>query len=89
MSLDVFTEANVPYPVLKDLETANPEFGQADVALVVGANDVTNPAAQATGCRLLSVSTAPDDLGRAHESQACWRRTRVRYRGRSRRGVYR
>ncbi|MGZ3587344.1 MAG: NAD(P)(+) transhydrogenase (Re/Si-specific) subunit beta, partial [Candidatus Limnocylindrales bacterium] len=37
---------NVPYPQLKEMDEVNPEFPQADVALVVGANDVTNPAAR-------------------------------------------
>jgi NAD(P) transhydrogenase subunit beta len=42
----LLAEANVPYPKLKDMEDINPEFPQADVALVVGANDVVNPAAR-------------------------------------------
>ncbi len=42
----LLAEANVPYEELKDLETVNPEFESADVALVVGANDVVNPAAR-------------------------------------------
>src|SRR5438093_207200 len=42
-------EANVPYPQLKEMEEINPEFERADVALVVGANDVTNPAARRPG----------------------------------------
>ncbi|MFL6126984.1 NAD(P)(+) transhydrogenase (Re/Si-specific) subunit beta [Actinophytocola sp.] len=45
----LLAEANVPYPRLKELEEVNPEFGQADVALVIGANDVTNPAARRPG----------------------------------------
>jgi H+-translocating NAD(P) transhydrogenase subunit beta len=45
----LLAEANVPYPQLRDLEQANPEFARADVALVVGANDVTNPAARRPG----------------------------------------
>src|SRR5690606_115027 len=45
----LLAEANVPYPQLRDLEQANPEFPQADVALVVGANDVINPAARRPG----------------------------------------
>ncbi len=36
----------MPYPQLKEMEEINPEFSRADVALVVGANDVTNPAAR-------------------------------------------
>jgi len=42
----LLAEANVPYEELCDLETINPEFEQAGVALVIGANDVTNPAAR-------------------------------------------
>jgi NAD(P) transhydrogenase subunit beta len=39
-------EANVPYPALIDMEDINPEFPQTSVALVIGANDVTNPDAR-------------------------------------------
>ena len=42
----LLAEANVPYPQLWEMEQINPEFGRCDVALVVGANDVTNPAAR-------------------------------------------
>jgi NAD(P) transhydrogenase subunit beta len=42
----LLAEANVPYDQLFDLETINPEFELTDVALVVGANDVVNPAAR-------------------------------------------
>jgi len=45
----LLAEANVPYPLLRELEEVNPEFPQADVALVIGANDVTNPAARRPG----------------------------------------
>jgi NAD(P) transhydrogenase subunit beta len=45
----LLAEANVPYPLLKEMEEINPEFSRADVALVVGANDVTNPAARRPG----------------------------------------
>jgi len=44
----LLAEANVPYESLLDLEAVNPEFARADVALVIGANDVTNPAARST-----------------------------------------
>ena len=43
-------EANVPYPQLREMEDINPEFDRADVALVIGANDV-NPAARRPGAR--------------------------------------
>ncbi|MFN3678418.1 NAD(P)(+) transhydrogenase (Re/Si-specific) subunit beta [Thermosynechococcus sp.] len=42
----LLAEANVPYPQLKDMEDINPEFEHVDVALVIGANDVVNPAAR-------------------------------------------
>jgi len=45
----LLAEANVPYPQLKEMEEVNPEFPRADVALVIGANDVTNPAARRPG----------------------------------------
>lgn len=45
----LLAEANVPYPQLKEMEEINPEFDRCDVALVIGANDVTNPAARRPG----------------------------------------
>ena len=42
----LLAEANVPYPQLKEMDDINPDFPQTDVALVIGANDVTNPAAR-------------------------------------------
>jgi NAD(P) transhydrogenase subunit beta len=45
----LLAEANVPYPQLREMEEINPEFPRADVALVIGANDVTNPAARRPG----------------------------------------
>jgi NAD(P) transhydrogenase subunit beta len=42
----LLAEANVPYPALKEMDEVNPEFPQTDVALVIGANDVVNPAAR-------------------------------------------
>jgi len=42
----LLAEANVPYEQLKEMDEINPEFADADVALVVGANDVVNPAAK-------------------------------------------
>ncbi len=45
----LLAEANVPYPQLREMDDINPEFDRADVALVVGANDVTNPAARRPG----------------------------------------
>ena len=42
----LLAEADVPYPKLLDMEEINPEFEQADMALIIGANDVVNPAAR-------------------------------------------
>jgi NAD(P) transhydrogenase subunit beta len=44
----LLAEANVPYDKLFDMEQINPEFAHTDVALVIGANDVVNPAARNT-----------------------------------------
>jgi NAD(P) transhydrogenase subunit beta len=42
----LLAEADVPYEKLKEMDDINPEFARTDVALVIGANDVTNPAAR-------------------------------------------
>jgi NAD(P) transhydrogenase subunit beta len=42
----LLAEANVPYQQLKEMDEINPEFAETDVVLVVGANDVVNPAAR-------------------------------------------
>jgi len=42
----LLAEANIPYEQLKDLDEINPEFEDCDVAIVLGANDVVNPAAR-------------------------------------------
>jgi len=42
----LLAEANIPYEKLFEMDAINPEFGETDVALVLGANDVVNPAAR-------------------------------------------
>ena len=61
----LLAEADVPYDKLKEMDDINGEFARTDVALVIGANDVTNPAARdgrrtrrSTACRS-STSTSP------------------------------
>jgi NAD(P) transhydrogenase subunit beta len=44
----LLAEADVPYDQLKEMDDINPEFARTDVSLVIGANDVTNPAANNT-----------------------------------------
>lgn len=60
----LLAEANVPYEALQEMDEVNPQFKTADVALVVGANDVVNPAAKTTpgspiyGMPILDVASA-------------------------------
>jgi NAD(P) transhydrogenase subunit beta len=60
----LLAEANVPYEALKEMDEVNPEFKTTDVVLVVGANDVVNPAAKTSpgapiyGMPILEVSQA-------------------------------
>jgi NAD(P) transhydrogenase subunit beta len=42
----LLAEADIPYDRLLDMDSINPDFPQTDVVLVIGANDVTNPAAR-------------------------------------------
>ena len=42
----LLAEADVPYPKLAEMEEANPQMATTDVAIVIGANDVVNPAAE-------------------------------------------
>jgi H+-translocating NAD(P) transhydrogenase subunit beta len=45
----LLAEAEVPYDQVFEMEDINSDFGQADVVLVLGANDVVNPAARTPG----------------------------------------
>jgi NAD(P) transhydrogenase subunit beta len=60
----LLAEANVPYPQLKEMDEINPEFARADVALVIGANDVTNPAARRPGTAISGMPIL--DVDHAH-----------------------
>jgi H+-translocating NAD(P) transhydrogenase subunit beta len=60
----LLAEANVPYPQLKEMDEINPEFARADVALVIGANDVTNPAARRPGTAISGMPIL--DVDQAH-----------------------
>jgi len=60
----LLAEANVPYPQLKEMDDINPEFPRTDVALVIGANDVTNPAARRAGTAISGMPIL--DVDQAH-----------------------
>ncbi len=61
----LLAEANVPYPQLKEMDDINPEFARADVALVIGANDVTNPAARRPGSPVSGMPILDVDLAKS------------------------
>jgi NAD(P) transhydrogenase subunit beta len=61
----LLAEANVPYPQLKEMDEINAEFGRADVALVIGANDVTNPAARRPGTAISGMPILDVDQAKA------------------------
>jgi H+-translocating NAD(P) transhydrogenase subunit beta len=61
----LLAEANVPYPQLKEMDDVNPEFARADVALVVGANDVVNPAARRPGTAISGMPVLDVDKARS------------------------
>ncbi|MBV9205060.1 MAG: NAD(P)(+) transhydrogenase (Re/Si-specific) subunit beta [Actinobacteria bacterium] len=61
----LLAEANVPYPQLKEMDEINPEFARADVALVIGANDVTNPAARRPGNEISGMPILDVDQARS------------------------
>jgi NAD(P) transhydrogenase subunit beta len=61
----LLAEANVPYPQLREMEEVNPEFGRTDVALVIGANDVTNPAARRPGTAISGMPILDVDQARS------------------------
>ena len=42
----LLAEANITYPLLKEMDEINPEFERTDVVLIIGANDVTNPSSR-------------------------------------------
>ncbi len=61
----LLAESNVPYPQLKEMDEINPEFARTDVALVIGANDVTNPAARRPGTAISGMPILDVDAARS------------------------
>jgi len=61
----LLAEANVPYDVMRDLDESNVALPTADVALVVGANDVTNPAARRPGSSIYGMPILDVDRARS------------------------
>jgi NAD(P) transhydrogenase subunit beta len=61
----LLAEADVPYDQMLELEEANAELARADVALVVGANDVTNPAARRPGTAISGMPILDVDAARS------------------------
>ncbi len=60
----LLAEANVPYEQLIEMDEINPEFSNCDVALVIGANDTTNPAARGDEGPLAGMPILDADLAR-------------------------
>ena len=60
----LLAEANVPYEQLIEMDEINPEFPDCDVALVIGANDTTNPAARSGEGPLAGMPIIDVDLAR-------------------------
>ena len=61
----LLAEADVPYPQLKEMSDINPEFPLTDVALVIGANDVVNPAARRPGTAISGMPILDVDHARS------------------------
>jgi NAD(P) transhydrogenase subunit beta len=61
----LLAEADVPYPQLKEMSEVNPMFDQTDVALVIGANDVVNPAARRAGTAISGMPILDVDHARS------------------------
>jgi len=61
----LLAEANVPYPQLMEMDEINPEFARTDVTLVIGANDVTNPAARRAGTPISGMPILDVDQSRS------------------------
>ncbi|HEX5493593.1 MAG TPA: NAD(P)(+) transhydrogenase (Re/Si-specific) subunit beta [Mycobacteriales bacterium] len=61
----LLAEADVPYSQLREMDEINPEFPRTDVALVIGANDVTNPAARQPGTAISGMPILDVDQARS------------------------
>jgi H+-translocating NAD(P) transhydrogenase subunit beta len=60
----LLAEVDIPYDKLREMESINPEFGQVDVALIIGANDVVNPDARQPGSPIAGMPILDVDKAR-------------------------
>jgi H+-translocating NAD(P) transhydrogenase subunit beta len=60
----LLAEVDIPYEKLREMESINPEFGQVDVVLVIGANDVVNPDARTPGSPIAGMPILEVDKAR-------------------------